>query len=128
MKSRWGERLYSAVFEDDGRVAYIYLLYDGNIINDVWIYNVGSTPKISPWTKAGAKPPFKNSKRFVVDGAFDRVQLAEEIEFRWRAARGDRFDCLEIWVRGVFHADITEKTKPGRCRLASIDGPLARAM
>ena len=28
---------YSAIFEDDGRVAYAYLLHDGHIIADVWL-------------------------------------------------------------------------------------------
>ncbi len=34
---------YSAVFEDDGEVAYGYLLLDGAIISDVWLYNSDDT-------------------------------------------------------------------------------------
>jgi hypothetical protein len=28
-----------AVFEDDGRVAYAYLVLDEQVVADVWIYN-----------------------------------------------------------------------------------------
>ena len=34
---------YSAVFEDDGEVAYGYLPSDGQIISDVWLYNSDDT-------------------------------------------------------------------------------------
>ena len=30
---------YSAVFEDDGEVAYGYMVIDKKIVSDVWLYN-----------------------------------------------------------------------------------------
>ena len=52
---------YSVVFDDDGRVAYAYLLnHQGNIISDVWLYNQCKTPKEPEW-KTSNNMPFANS-------------------------------------------------------------------
>ena len=72
---------YSAVFEDDGKVAYAYLLDDGRIVADVWLYN----------------------------------RAAGQI-------------TLHVLIRGQLHATLAPGTKPGWCKLAAKDGPLASVL
>ena len=49
---------YSVVIEDDGRVAYAYLLHDDEIVGDVWLYNHGPAPAEPEWRSpdAGVSP------------------------------------------------------------------------
>jgi len=53
----------SVMLEDDGRVAYAYLLQDGKVVGDVWLYNVVETPERVDW-KDRSQMPFLNPKRF----------------------------------------------------------------
>jgi len=40
----WNLNNKSSIIIDDNRVSYAYLLYDKNIIGDVWLYNRVATP------------------------------------------------------------------------------------
>lgn len=56
---------YSVVLDDDGRVAYAYLLNkDGAIVSDVWLYNRCLPPSEPEW-KNPEKMPFANPIGFV---------------------------------------------------------------
>jgi hypothetical protein len=40
---------YSVLIEDDGRVAYAYLMEYGDVISDVWLYNHTQAIKVVDW-------------------------------------------------------------------------------
>jgi hypothetical protein len=40
------------VLEDDGRVAYAYLIIEGQMVGDVWLYNVSPAPDVVDWKDA----------------------------------------------------------------------------
>ena len=106
---------YSAVFEDDGEVAYGYLLIDGRIVSDVWLYNRDEAPGTSPW-KDGPQ------------GRFLPVEDAEDVSFVWTYGPGQVPTAVEFWIRGRLHARVTPDCRPGWCVLAIEDGPLARKL
>ena len=116
---------YSAVFEDDGTVAYAYLLRSGKIIGDVWLYNRGSSPGIRPWLDRARKPPFPNPAEFVVPGRFMPVANLDDVAFVWSYREDGEVAAIQIWIRSSFHAEIMVDSKPGKCCLAEKDGPLA---
>jgi hypothetical protein len=116
---------YSAVFEDNGSVAYGYMLLDKRIIGDVWLYNRGDAPSRRPWIDRTRKPPFANPAEFVAPGSFVPVSVSEDVSFRWLFGEDDRPLAAEIWIRGELHARVAPGAKPGWCRLAAKNGPLA---
>jgi len=123
---------FEAVFEDDGRVAYGYLMLDGKIVGDVWLYNVGAAPEHlpkSPGVLDGCpRMPFPNTRGFVAPGLFARVSSNAEISFVWSYGESGGFAGVEFWIRGRRHGRVTPGSKPGWCVLASKDGPLAQTL
>ena len=117
---------HSAVFEDDGKVAYAYLLYEGSIVSEVWLYNRISTPEQPEW-RDRSRVPFANSLGFATSDPFPPVSTEEEVVFEWsRDAAG--YILLKVFIRGTYHAALTPGRKPGWCRLAVKDGPLASVL
>jgi len=52
---------YSAIFEDDGKVAYAYRLDNGKIVADVWLYNRAVAPEAPEWRDRSKAPFFEPS-------------------------------------------------------------------
>ena len=123
---------YEAEFLDDGEVAYGYMLCDGKIIADVWLYNVGDAPDVlrkSPVDSDGyPKMPFANLRDYVRPGSFERVASNDEISFNWSYSTDGTVEAVEFWIRGRRHARVTPGSKPGWCVLATRDGPMARKL
>ena len=96
---------YSAVLEDDGEVAYGYLLLDGEIVSHVWLYNNDDA-----------------AARFIpiVDG--------DDVSFVWAYGESGVPVSVEFWIRGRLHARVAPNSNPGWCVLALEDGPLARKL
>jgi hypothetical protein len=117
----------SAMFDDDGAVAYLYLLRERRIVTDVWLYNRHPTPTDVPW-KVGAEPPFLNPSMYLSAQAeaFSLPVTIDDMEVTWSV------DCQEavasISLRGEILASVREGEKPGRSRLVSSDGPLAKRL
>ena len=119
---------YSAVFEDNGTVAYAYLLVDNKIAGDVWLYNDGDPPDSHPWADRSSRPPFANPKEFVRTDRFQVVQTSDEVRFNWEYAGDGAVIGVQVWIREQLHARITPGSKPGWCRLAGKDSPVARRL
>ncbi len=119
---------YSAVFDDDGEVAYGYMLLDGKIISDVWLYNSGEAPSEWPWLGDPDGPPFANPIAFASPARFGAVATRDDLSFVWSYGEGDVPVAVEFWIRGKLHARVTPDSKPGWCVLAIKDGPLARKL
>ena len=118
---------YSVLVDDDGRVAYAYLLDPNNaIVGDVWLYNRGITPSESEW-KDSTKMPFANPIDFVKkDRAFITIRGLSEINLRW--GKTNVGIKVSVFIRNELFAILIEGEKPGRSVLAEKNGPLARVL
>lgn len=110
------------VIEIDGRVAYFYLVIGGKPEADVWLFNRDFYPETPEW-KVSAPKPFRNSL------GYSRAMV---IEFPNIPKKGlnwdvvwDGFECT-VTVNGITWAKLGPGERPGRCILATKDGPLAR--
>ncbi|HEY1383485.1 MAG TPA: hypothetical protein VGF43_07705 [Dongiaceae bacterium] len=119
---------YTAAFDDDGEVAYGYMLRDGKIVSDVWLYNSGETPRDWPWLAPADELPYPNPVDFADLKGFAPVSTGDDVSFVWSYGHGDVPVAVEFWIRGKLHARITPDSKPGWCVLARKDGPLARRL
>jgi len=112
--------------EDDGKVAYAYLLLYGKIVGDIWLYNVGDSPVTPEWTDK-EKIPFSNPKEFVRNEDVLPIQSPSDVTLEWgRAPNGDL--QAVIYLRDKKHALLCPEAKPGWCRLAAKAGPLAKPL
>ena len=109
------------ILEDDGRVAYAYLLEHGELVGDVWLYNVSPTPEEDEW-KSQSQGPFLNSQRFCKAASVPRLQQNSAVMCKWYDAG------VEVSVDGVLMARLEGGAKPGWSRLAIRPGPLAKPL
>lgn len=116
----------SAIFEDDGKVAYAYLVDGDQFVADVWLYNRGATPEKPEW-RDRSRAPFANPRGFASDDPFPPVADESEVEFLWsHSAEGQT--TMRVFIRGEYHAKLVPGSKPGWCKLAVRDGPLASVL
>ena len=117
----------SVVFEDDGRVAYGYLVdidSPDKIIGDVWLYNRAPTPPAPEWHDRSAAPVL-NPARYVRPQVHPNpARDPSDVSFRW-LTDPDHGVVVEILVRGQLAGRIWPGAKPGWAA-AALDGPLAR--
>lgn len=117
----------SLVIDDDGRVAYAYLIAaDGEITSDVWLYNRCAPPMEPEW-KNQDNMPFANPVDFVMDNLrFSLPTDLSQISVNWL----DRDDQIfaQVFVRCSLIAELTKGAKPGWSKFAKKDGPLAKTM
>jgi hypothetical protein len=116
------ESSFSAFIEDDDRVAYLYLSNDGEIVADVWLYNLLPAPSSDDWGSMG-ELPYLNPNKFIHAEHFEPVKDSSEVKFVWCHGQ-DGFDHLDLFIRGVHHATLKRDSKPGWCRLIASGGPL----
>lgn len=119
---------YSVIFDDDGRVAYAYLLSpEEGTVADVWLYNRVSTPLNPEWSTP-EKMPFANPADYAKDHTgFVMVDDIKDVEVIW-----DRYDPsnvrANIFIRDKLFAVLVERVKPGWCSMAKKNGPLAKKL
>jgi hypothetical protein len=112
---------FTAVFDDNGKVAYAFLLYQGEIITDVWLYNVAPTPE-----EFGLdQPPHLNPKGYARDEAYPRIEREDQVEFRFITPGEIRTLYVELHLRGEFFAKLVPDQVPGWSKWAAQDGDLA---
>jgi hypothetical protein len=114
----------TALFEDNGKVAYCYIIEDGKIISDVWLYNRETAPLSKPW-KFGVPPPYLNPIAY--SEKINRLPKEnEDVQIEWDIKDGTPIAVMSIF--GEKFGYLSSLTKPGFARLALKDGPLARTM
>jgi hypothetical protein len=111
----------SVIIEDDGRVAYAYLQQHGEIVADVWLYNVVATPEESTWTDK-ALMPFLNPRKYCTQEEFRRITPDTQVACILVSGH------VEIRLEGELIARFRPGIKPGWSRLARISGPLAKPL
>jgi hypothetical protein len=111
----------AVVLEDDGRVAYAYLLTNEKIVGDVWLYNVAQGPHVVRWDKEEGMP-FLNPKPFCVDQPVRRLTDDSSVVCTWSELG------VEVEVDGVPWARLETGAKPGWSRMAARPSPVARPL
>jgi hypothetical protein len=123
------ESQHRVMLEDDGRVAYAYLLKADEILGDVWLYNYGEPPVDPEWTDQSAIPtmPLRNPRGFALDTRYPPIADYRDVRVAW-IHRKDEPVMAEVYLRGTLHALLQPGARPGWCKLAAKDGPLAKIL
>ena len=116
---------YSVIIEDDGKVAYAYLLRDEQIVADVWLYNQQDSPREIKWIES--EMPFLNPIPYIKDNMFmpEPICNDNEVGIIWHNQKVIEAD---IYIRGNLLAILKEACKPSFSSLVKIDGPLAKTL
>jgi hypothetical protein len=125
LAARAGPRPWSVVVEDDGRVAYAYLLRDGKITTDVWLYNRAPAPEGFDPAERGTPP--RNPAEYCVVPPPEPIHDEREVEVAWDAPKG-QVESVTILIRGAPAARLAPKVLPGWSAGAARDGPAARVL
>lgn len=115
---------YSAIFEDDGRVAYAYLQDGHGIVADVWLYNHGIAPSEPEW-RDPSKMPFANPQGFASEDLIKPVNNKTDVQFQWAHDQDESSVAVNILIRGEVFGRLVAGSKPGWSKMAIKDGPLA---
>ena len=116
---------YSVVIEDDGRVAYAYLMEGEDCIGDVWLYNQQEAPKDSNWDKQ--QLPYLNPAEYLnKEVHVSPLKDKSEVYFECNESLSDGSIEVSIYIRDKFIAQIITGSKPGWSTLVIKDGPLAQ--
>lgn len=121
-----GSRL-TALFEDDGRTGYAYILESGKIVADVWVYNHGEPPSEPEWDDR-TTAPFRNPRAFVRPQPVEPARTPADVRLAWTAATGTSPPSVSVELQGALYARLVPGAKPGWARLAATDGPLAKVL
>lgn len=118
---------FSVVFDDDGRVAYAYLLdASDRVVGDVWLYNRCVSP-VEPEWKEPENMPFANPENYVNSSeSFKPVDDISEVKVSW-SLQSDGVKA-SVLIRNQLFAILVEGAKPGWSFLAGKDGPLAKVL
>ena len=119
------DNYYSVVIEDDGRVAYAFLMEGEDSIGDVWLYNQQEAPKDSNWDKQ--QLPYLNPEEYLnKEVRVPPIKDKSEVYFEWNESLSDGSIEVSIYIRDKFIAQIITGSKPGWSTLVVKDGPLAQ--
>jgi hypothetical protein len=116
---------WEVIIEDDDRVAYAYLVRDGRIVADVWLYNRMPAPQWPPWSEPQGEMPFLNSALHIAGDGFPRSPLTETLSVLWSDPSQPEPE-ITIQVDNHAIAWLAPGTRPGWSALVVLDGPLAR--
>lgn len=115
---------YEIWIEDNHSVAYAYLVQNGKIISDVWLYNHGMTPKTPEWDDP-TKMPFKQAQCFMNEYAdkIEPIKSDNDIDLIW-CDSGTAIGVVII-IRGLPCALLTSDSVPSFSVCVNKDNPLA---
>jgi len=118
--------MFKLTFDDDGKVAYAYLKQGQTILGDIWVYNLCPTPDQPEW-KDRTKMPFANCKAYMKEeGHITESVTLDDITVEWQHT--DEQPKAHVYLFGELVASVGVGDKPGFCRFASKDGPLAKVL
>lgn len=114
---------YSVIIEEYNKTVYGYMLFNDDILADVWLRNIGNTPVEEEWTYAEAMP-FKNStaysKENMIDIEFNKLWVSWFLE--------NSIVTALIYQNNHVIGILKDGFKPGWSYNAKKDGPLALAL
>jgi hypothetical protein len=116
---------YSLIIEDDGRVAYAYLMEYGDIIGDVWLYNHQEANEASRLNNQ--QMPWLNPTEYLKNEAsIAPITNKNDVRCEWNESPNDGLIEVSITLHDKFIAQIVSGSKPGWSVLVAKDGPLAQ--
>jgi len=116
---------FSVVIEDDGRVAYAYLLENTAIIGQVWLYNQVDTPKETTWDED--QMPFLNPLEFVGDSFLIKpIEDNVAVQVKWKYLDTNKSIEAHVFIRKELVAILRPNAEPGWSLMVNKDGPLAK--
>lgn len=117
---------YSVIIEDDGKVAYAYLLEGDSIVGDVWLYNQQKAPERIDF-KDRENMPFLNPQGYLnKEKVVQPIQNTSEVLIEW-FYEGEIIK-VELFLRNELLAILKHGSLPGWSVLVKKDGPLAKKM
>ena len=119
-----GDGKTTLVLEDNGRVCYCYLLENGEIRSDLWLYNRDKTPDQIPW-KSGESPPYLNPIEYAKKNQLIPSGI-NQISIDWIRNKSDV--TAHIYIGDILIGVISSDTKPGFAKFAAKNGPLANVL
>jgi len=118
------DKNYSVLIEDDGRVAYAYLLAYGDVVGDVWLYNQAEAPTNANWYEQSL--PYLNPAEYLnKEARIVPIKAEKEVRCEWTETSNGLIE-VGIWLRDKFVAQMKSGSKPGWSVLVVKDGPLAQ--
>ena|ERR1700744_2398522 len=115
---------YSLLIEDDGRVAYAYLIEYGDITGDVWLYNHQEAMIHVDWNNQ--QMPWLNPPEYLKnDISIAPINNESEVRCEWNESPNDGLIEVSISIRGKFIAQLLSGARPGWSTLVVKDGPFA---
>ena len=116
----------SIIIEDDGNVAYAYLLKDNDVIGDVWLYNQAITPAHTIWDKDNM--PFLNSLDYLdISKMISPILSIDEVYVLWTFPNDINIGA-KIFIRDKLIAQLGQDDFPGWSTSVIKDGPLAKKL
>ncbi len=112
-----------AVFIDDDKVCFSYLLMEDKIIVDIWLYNSAPTPGEPEWHKK-ENIPFLNPAAFFKEN-LEPFDASSPVEVN---RDFDEETVANIFVASRLIAKLPIGSSPGWSSLVAKDGPLAQQM
>ena len=120
--------LHRCIVEDNGRVAYAYLIRENKVIGDLWLYNQAESP-VEPEWRDRTKAPFLNPVAFVDSVAMARpLQSSDDIAADWEFGADGVASRVSLYLCGRLYGVLEPMAKPGWCVAALKDGPLAKCL
>jgi hypothetical protein len=120
--------LHRCVVEDNGRVAYAYLIRENKMIGDLWLYNQAESPTEPEW-RDRTKMPFLNPASFVDMGAMSQpLQSSDDIAAEWELGGDGVATKVALYLHGQLYGVLAPMVKPGWCVAVLKDGPLAKRL
>lgn len=116
---------YSVTVEDDGRVAYAYLLENNeHVVSDVWLYNQQDPPLNADWRESDM--PFLNPQDFLLaaENCMPLLKTSDVI-VNWNCP-DNKIIIAIIFIREQLTAILQTGTSPGWSAFVKKDGPLAK--
>lgn len=122
-----GPAPWRVVVEDDGRVAWAYLLQGDRVASAVWLYNVAPAPEALAPPLGTSGGPRLNPRDHCRAPPPARIADEREVTARWEVEAG-QVRSARILHAGSPLARLAPGARPGWSAGAAKDGPLARVL
>lgn len=118
---------YSFVIDADGKVANAYLLFEDNIIADVWLNNQVKIEKELSFANQ-LELPYCNTLEFISSTHENNVLNFSPLNIIWKIDKSQNIIGVLISFEGEVYNILEVNSKIGWSNIVSKDGPLAKKM
>jgi hypothetical protein len=120
--------VHRCVVDDNGRVAYAYLIRHEEIVGDLWLYNQAAAPTDTDCSKRDDMP-FLNPVALVNVSQMAAPLLSDaDVSAEWIMDSDGLANKVLLYLHGRLYGVLALMAKPGWCVAALQDGPLAKRL